>query len=388
MRTHVDLDRFAVPLSDDHRLVFQAARDFAAGRLAPAAQERDRLAQFPREPLSELGQMGYFGMKVSEADGGPGLDNVAYALVMEAIAEACASTAVVLASSNLVGKIMAEHASPEQKERWLTPYLRGALGPGSFALTEPGGGSDAAAVRTSARLEGDHWVLEGEKCWITGATEAGFHLVFARTDGEGKEGLSCILVERDTPGLLVGREEDKMGQRASGTATLAFDGCRVPAKNLIGERGRGYGIALSNVGAGRVGIAALSIGLAEAALASGRAYGRERRAFGRPLTDFQNTQFVLADCRTEIDAAWLMALRAARLLDRGERCLAETSMAKLFASEACGRVVDHMVQLHGGYGYSRDYEVERLYRDARVTRIYEGTSEIQRIIIARQMLGA
>jgi alkylation response protein AidB-like acyl-CoA dehydrogenase len=386
MKTSVDLDRFAVPLSEDHRLVFQATRDFAANRLAPAAAERDKEARFPREPLLELGQMGYFGMKVSEADGGPGLDNVAYVLIMEAIAEACASTAVVLASSNLVGKIMADHAAPAQKERWLAPYLRGELGPASFALTEPGGGSDAAAVRTTARLDGDHWVIDGEKCWITGATEAGFHLVFARTDGEGKAGLSCILVERDTPGLTVGREEDKMGQRASGTATLAFDGCRVPADNLIGERGKGYGIALSNVGAGRVGIAGLSIGLAEAALAAGSAYGQERRAFGRTLTQFQNTQFVLADCRTEIDAAWLMAFRAARLLDRGERCMAETSMAKLFASEVCGRVVDHMVQLHGGYGYSREYEVERLYRDARVTRIYEGTSEIQRIIIARQLL--
>lgn len=386
MQPHVDLARFAVPITDDQRMVFQATRDFARTRLAPTAQERDRQARFPREPLFELGQMGYFGMKVPEVDGGPGLDNVAYILVMEAIAEACASTAVVLASSNLVGKIMAEVATPAQKERWLAPYLRGELGPATFALTEPSGGSDAAAVRTTARLDGDHWVLDGEKCWITGATEAGFHLVFARTDGEGKGGLSCILVERGTPGLTVGREEDKMGQRASGTAALAFDGCRVPADHLLGPRGKGYGIALSHVGAGRVGIAALSIGLAEAALAAGLAYGKERRAFGRAITEFQNTQFVLADCRTEIDAAWLMALRAALLLDRGERCVAETSMAKLFASEVCGRVVDHMVQLHGGYGYSRDYDVERLYRDARVTRIYEGTNEIQRIIVSRQML--
>jgi alkylation response protein AidB-like acyl-CoA dehydrogenase len=386
MKSHVDLDRFAVPISDDHRLLFQTAREFASSRLAPASGERDRGARFPREPLLELGQMGYFGMKVPEADGGPGLDNVAYALIMEAIAEACASTAVVLASSNLVGKILADYASPEQKERFLVPYLRGEFGPASFALTEPSGGSDAAAVRTSARPDGDHFVLDGEKVWITGATEAGFHLVFARTDGEGKEGLSCFVVERGTPGLSVGREEDKMGQRASGTAALAFSGCRVDARNLVGPRGKGYGIALSSVGAGRVGIAALSIGLAEAALAAGSAYGQQRRAFGCALTDFQNTRFVLADSRTELDAAWLMALRAARLLDGGRRCIAETSMAKLFASEVCGRVVDRMVQLHGGYGYSREFEVERLYRDARVTRIYEGTSEIQRIIIARQML--
>jgi len=386
MNSNIDLDRFAVPLADEHRLVYRTAREFAATRLAPQARARDLNARFPLEPLMELGKMGYLGMKVSDADAGPGLDNVAFALVMEALAEGCVSTAVVVASSNLAGKILADHASPAIKERWLAPYLRGELGPASFALTEPDGGSDAAAVRTSARLDGDEWVLNGEKVFITGAIEAGFHLVFARSDGDGKQGLSCFLVERGTPGLTVGREEDKMGQRASGTAPLAFQDCRVPAANLIGERGHGYRIALSNVGPGRVGIAGLSIGIAEAALAAGSSYGRERRAFGRAITDFQNTQFVLADCRTELDAAWLLALRAARLLDQNKPCVAETSMAKLFASEACGRIVDRMVQLHGGYGYTREFDVERLYRDARVTRIYEGTSEIQRILIARQLL--
>jgi len=382
------LDRLGHPFSDEQLLVHETARELAARRLAPGASGRDRSGRFPGDELGELAGMGYLAMKVPAGDGGPGLDNLGYALVMEAIAEACASTAVVLASSNLTAKVLADHGSPAQKDRWLIPYVRGQLGPASFALSEPGGGSDAAAVRTRARLDGDHWVLDGEKAWITSGAHAGFHLVFARSDGEGKRGLSCFLVERGTPGLTIGREEDKMGQRASGTVALGFDDCRIPADQLIGRRGEGYRIALSSIGPGRLGIAALSIGLAEAALAAGAAYAVERRAFGRTLAEFQNTQFVLADARAELDAAWLLVLRAAVLLDRGDRAVAETSMAKLFASETCGRVVDRMVQLHGGYGYSREVAVERLYRDARVTRIYEGTSEIQRIVIARELLRA
>jgi hypothetical protein len=322
-------------------------------------------------------------MKVPEDAGGAGTSNVGYVLAMEAIAEACASTAVILASSNLTAKVLADHATAAQREKWLAPYARGELGPASFALTEPLGGSDASAIRTRARKDGNDWVLDGEKAWITSATHAGFHVVFARTDGDGKEGISCFVVERGTPGLVVGKEEDKMGQRASGTAALAFDACRVPDGNMLGRRGGGYAIALSALGAGRVGIAALSIGLAEAALAAGLAYAKERRAFGQAIVEFQNTQFVFADSRTDLDAAWLLMLRAARLLDAGDRASSESSMAKLFATEACGRIVDRMVQVHGGYGYSREYAVERIYRDARVTRIYEGTNEIQRVVIGR-----
>jgi alkylation response protein AidB-like acyl-CoA dehydrogenase len=224
--------------------------------------------------------------------------------------------------------------------------------------------------------------------WITSGAHAGFHLVFARTDGSvpQAEGITAFIVPRGTPGLAIGKEEDKMGQRASGTVALSFDGCRVPAANLLGRRGGGYGIALTALGAGRVGIAALSIGIAEAAMAAGLSYARERRAFDKRLDEFQNTQFALADARTELDAAWLLTLRAARLLDAGDKAAAETSMAKLYASEACGRIVDRIVQLHGGYGYSKDFPIERMYRDARVTRIYEGTSEIQRIVIARDLL--
>jgi hypothetical protein len=380
------LERLGGSFTEEQHIIATTARTFAQWRLAPGAPERDRHGKFPLEEIHALGDLGLLAMKVPLDEGGAGTDNVGYVLAMEAIAETCASTAVVLASSNLVATILAHHGSAEQKARWLRPYVEGKLGPASFALSEPGCGSDASALTTSARLQGDAWLLNGSKMWITSGAHAGFHLVFARTDGPGAAGISCFIVERGTPGLVIGKEEDKMGQRASGTVALHFDECRVPQGNLLGTRGGGYAIALSALGAGRVGIAALSIGLAEAALAAGLTYARERHAFGHPLADFQNTQFVLADTRTELDAAWLLAMRAARLLDKGDKAAAETSMAKLYASEACGRAVDRMVQLHGGYGYSRDYPVERMYRDARVTRIYEGTSEVQRIVIARELL--
>jgi alkylation response protein AidB-like acyl-CoA dehydrogenase len=372
--------------SEEHLQIAATAADFARRTVAPGAAERDRTGAFPADAFRVAAELGLHAMKLPEQLGGAGVDNVSYVLVMEAIAEACASTAVVLASSNLTARVLSDHASAAQQERFVRPYARGALGPASFALSEPGCGTDAASLITSARSDGDGFVLDGAKMWITGATHAGLHLVFARTDGPGPDGISALLVPAGTPGLSVGREEDKMGQRASGTAALHFEGCRVPADALVGRRGRGYQVALSALGAGRVGIAALSIGIAERALAEGLAYARERRAFGKAIADFQNTQFVLADCRTELDAAWTLTLRAARLLDAGERAAAESSMAKLFASEVCGRVVDRMVQLHGGYGYSREQAVERLYRDARVTRIYEGTSEAQRIVIARALL--
>ena len=385
-RTLARLDRLGVPLTDEQRQVAATVHDFARRRVAPGAAERDRTAQFPADVLAEAAALGLHALKVEGELGGGGADNVSYALCLEAIAEACASTAVVLAASNLTAQVLAAHATPAQQARWLRPYASGSLGPASFALTEPSCGTDAAALRATARAEGNGWVLDGTKMWITAATHAGLYLVFARTDGPGADGISAFVIERGARGLEVGREEDKMGQRASGTAALHLEGCRVPGDALVGARGGGYRVALSALGAGRVGIAALSLGLAEAALAEGVRYARERAAFGKPLGEFQNTQFVLADCRTELDAAWLLTLRAARLLDAGERAQAETSMAKLFASEACGRVVDRMVQLHGGYGYSREYAVERIYRDARVTRIYEGTSEAQRMVVARELL--
>ena len=381
------LARLAFPIEDEHRLVRESARAFARERLAPGAGERDETGAFPSALLGELAELGLLAMKVPVELGGAGTDNVGYVLAMEAIAEGCPSTCVILASSNLTAKILADHASPEQRQRWLPAYAAGELGPASFALTEPSGGSDAGAITTTARRDGDGWVLDGSKMWITSGAQAGLHLVFARTDpAAGRRGISCFVVEKGTPGLVVGAEEKKMGLRSSGTCALHFDGCRVGGDQLVGEPGAGYRIALGALGAGRIGIAAQCIGIAEAAIAEGLAYSRDRVAFGQPLTEFQNTQFVLADARTQLDAAWLLALRAARLLDSGDPAKMESSMAKLAASEACGRIVDAMLQLHGGYGYSREYPIERLYRDARVTRIYEGTSEIQRIVIARELL--
>jgi alkylation response protein AidB-like acyl-CoA dehydrogenase len=381
--------RLGFELTEDQELTLRTARQFARERLLPGAAERDRTGEFPLAFIPELANLGLLAMKVPVADGGSGLDNVGYLLAMAAIAGGCTSTAVILASSNLATWILGQHGSPAQKDRWLRPYADGQLGPASFALSEPHCGSDAAALRTTAVRDGDDYVLDGSKMWITSGAHAGLHIVFARTGPDvGARGISCFLVERGTPGLSVGSDEDKMGQRASGTVALHFDGCRIPASQRIGPEGAGYKIALSALGGGRVGIAGLCLGLAEEAFTEGATYARERRAFGERVLDFQNTRFVLADTRTELDAAWLLALRAARLLDRDGHAPAETSMAKLFASEVCGRTVDRMLQLHGGYGYSREYRIERLYRDARVARIYEGSSEVQRLVIGREVAGA
>jgi alkylation response protein AidB-like acyl-CoA dehydrogenase len=381
------LERLSTKLTEEQLLIRDAARTFAKNRLAPGAAERDRTQAYPHDLFGELAEMGLLAMKVSEEDEGSGTDNVGYVLAMEAIAEACASTAVILASSNLSTKILADHGSDAQRDRWLRPYARGKLGPASFALTEPGAGSDAGGIRTTATKEGDHYVLNGQKMWITSGAHAGIHLVFAKTNPDaGSRGISAFIVDEGTPGLSVGSEEDKMGLRSSGTVALHFDGCKIHEDQRVGEEGEGYPIALSALAAGRIGIAAQSIGIAESALGEALSYVQERRAFGQRLSDFQNTQFVLANCRMELDAAWLLMLRAARRLDEGHRARMESSMAKLFASETCGRIVDHAVQLHGGYGYSREYAVERYYRDARVTRIYEGTSEVQRMVIARELL--
>ncbi|MCB9780880.1 MAG: acyl-CoA dehydrogenase family protein [Alphaproteobacteria bacterium] len=375
----------AFPLSDEQRLLADVARSFAWDRLAPGAHDRDRTGEYPRTFVDELAALGLLAMKVSADWGGSALDNVGYVLAMEAVAEADASTAVILAASNMATWIIDQHGSTEQCDQWLRPYAAGELGPVSFALTEPHCGSDASALRTQAVRDGDGYRLTGQKMWITSGAFAGLHLVFACT-GEGPRGISCFLVPAGAEGLAIGREEDKMGQRASGTVALHLDDVFVPADQRIGEEGQGYGIALSALAAGRVGMAGLCIGIGEAALAAGLRYAADRRAFGKRVLDFQNSRFQLADCRVELDAAWLLALRGARLLDQGHRAAAESSAAKLYASEATGRVVDRMVQLHGGYGYSREYDIERYYRDARITRIYEGSSEIQRLVLARALV--
>lgn len=387
----IDLSRFGFALSEEQLAMREAAEQFARTRVASGAATRDQTREYPLELVRELGQMGLLAMKVCVDDGGAGADNLSYALAMQAIAQACASVAVILASSNLVANILDAHASAAQRERWLQPYARGELGPAAFALTEPGAGSDAAALKTSARLDGDTWVIDGAKHWITSGAHAGLFLVFARTEpaSEGRpstRGISAFVVERGTPGLEIGRDEGKMGLRSSGTVALHFDGCRVPDAARVGPRGQGYAQALEALGAGRVGIAAQALGIGEAAFAEGLRYAGQRQAFGRRVVDFQASRFAIADSRADLDQSWLLTLRAATLLDRGARAALEGSMAKLCATEACGRVVDRMLQLHGGYGYSEEYAIERLYRDARITRIYEGTNEIQRLIVARELI--
>ena len=383
-----DPTRFGIPLTGEQIGIRDAMLRFGAERLAAGAAERDCIHAFPTEEIAELAAMGGMAMKVHEAAGGPGLDATGYALAIEAIARHDASVAVVMVASNLAASILSACANEDQIARFVRPLAEGQKGAAAFALTEPHAGSDAAAIKTTARRNGDGWVLNGAKQWITGAAGAEIFVVFAKTPEEGDRAVSCFVVEKGAQGFSLGRLEDKMGLRSSGTAQLFFEDCRVPQANLLGQPGQGMRIALGAISPSRVAIAAQSIGIAERAFELGLAYAKERTAFGQPIGAFQNSRFVLADCRTQLDQAWLLMLRAAALIDRGAEIRGEASMAKLAASETCGRVVDAMLQLHGGNGYSREYEIERLYRDARVMRIYEGTSEIQREVIARDVMGA
>lgn len=382
-----------VPLSEEQKLIWETARGFAEARVGPEAARRDREHRFPFDLVSEMAQLGLLGVKVPVEDGGSGADMVSYVLAISEVSRACASTGVTMAVCNLVADVLARFGTPAQKQRWLQPYLEGKLGPGSFALSEPASGSDAAALQATASRDGDVWVLNGSKQWITNGTHAGFHLVFARVVdgsghyGPGSKGITCFLVERGARGLDAGTEEKKMGLRASNTAQLHLEEVRVPLENVVGEVGKGYHVALAGLDTGRIGIAAQALGIAEAALVEGVRYAKERKSFGKRVADFQASQFAIADSRLELEQSWLLTLRAAFLRDEGaERTAMASSMAKLFATEACGRICDRMLQLHGGYGYVEDYPIERLYRDARVTRIYEGTSEVQRIVIARELL--
>lgn len=380
-------DMKTVSFTEEHSLIRRTAKQFADERVAPTAAERDRDHRFPEELIPELGALGLLGMKVSVDDGGSGADTTSYALALEALAEADASTSVTVAVCNLAADILSAFGNAEQKARVLTPYLEGKLGAGAFCLSEPEAGSDAKAMTTTARQEGDAFVIDGAKQWITNGTYAGFFIVFAITDkNAGSRGITCFLVEKGAEGLTVGAPERKMGLRSSNTVPLTFEGCRVPASNIIGEVGQGYAIALSGLDGGRIGIAAQAVGIAAAAIREGVQYASDRKAFGKTVADFQASQFAIADSQLELEASWLLTLRAAHQRDKTGRSARESSMAKLMATESCGRIVDRMLQLHGGYGYVEDFAIERLYRDARVTRIYEGTSEVQRIVIARELL--
>jgi alkylation response protein AidB-like acyl-CoA dehydrogenase len=375
-------------LNETQRMVRDLARKIARERVAPVAAANDRDERFPREQLRELAQAGLFGVNVPEAYGGAAAGVVAYAVAMMEVSAACASTAVAMAVSNMVAEVICAFGSEEQKQKHVTRLTSGEYAAASFALSEPASGSDAGGLLTTARRVDGGWVLDGQKQWITSGAHAGVIVVWARTGGHGNAGISAFLVESGTPGLEVGKPEDKLGLRASNTVPLTFDGCRIPADALLGEENTGFRIAMMALDGGRIGIASQSVGIAEAALAAAADYARGRKQFGKPIGEFQAIQWMLADSRTELDAARLLTLRAASLKEKARPFSREASMAKLYASEAVNRITARALQIHGGYGYVKDYPVERYLRDARVTTIYEGTSEVQRMVIARKVIGA
>ena len=373
-------------LTEEQQLVRSAARGFAQERIAPHAAKIDQDAHIPPEILQGLADQGLFGVNLPEALGGAEAGVVAYHLAMREVARACASTAVTMAVTNMVGEVIAAFGTDETRARFVPRLCDGSLRAGAFALSEPEAGSDPGAMRTTATAEGDGYVLNGAKQWITSGDFAGVFVVWARTGQPGTRGISAFAVAADTPGLTVGRHEEKMGLRGSSTTALHFDGCRVPAAALLGELDGGFKIAMMALDGGRIGIASQAIGIAEAALDAAMTYAKDRKTFGEPLANRQAIQWMIADARTEIDAAILLTQRAAWMKERGGRFSRQAAMAKVFATEMAWRVCDHAVQIHGGYGYTTEYPVERHLRDVRVTRIYEGTSEIQRIVISRDLL--
>jgi alkylation response protein AidB-like acyl-CoA dehydrogenase len=373
-------------LTEEHQMIRDALRTFAQERLAPNAARWDREHHFPKDELKELAQLGAFGVAVPEQYGGAGLDYVALALVLEEIAAGDGGTSTIISVNNCpVCSIAMTYANAAQKDRWLRPLAQGDL-LGAFALTEPHTGSDAAALRTTAVRDGDHYVLNGTKQFITSGKNGDVAIVMAVTDkAAGKKGISAFWVPTDTPGYVVAGIEQKMGQHSSDTAQIVFDNARVPVDNLIGEEGQGYKIALSGLEGGRIGIASQSVGMARAAFEAALAYAKERESFGSPIFDHQAVQFRLAEMAMQIEAARQLILHAASMKDAGLPCLKEAAMAKLFASEMAERVVSSAMQVFGGYGYVADFPVERIYRDVRVCQIYEGTSDIQKILIARAL---
>ena len=376
-------------LTDEQQMIQAMAREFAGQHIKPIAAEIDRDARFPHETVKRMGELGLLGIAVPEQWGGSGADTVCYVLALEEIARACASHAVVMSVNNsLYCEPVLKNGTDAQRRRFLTPVASGhALG--CFALTEPEAGSDARNQHTLARRDGDDWVLTGRKLFISTGREASFALVFAQTDqAKAHRGITAFVVEKGTRGFSVSRTEDKLGIRASDTAELVFEECRVPDAHRLGPEGMGFKIALSTLDGGRVGIAAQAVGIAAGAYERAVAYARERKAFGVPIGEHQMVQWMLADMTTAIDGARLITLRAATLKDAGRPFTREAAMAKLFAAEMAMKVTTDAVQVHGGYGFIKDYEVERYFRDAKITAIYEGTSQIQKLVIAREVLGA
>jgi hypothetical protein len=382
--------RLAATPADVRAQIVDMARAFAAEHIAPFAATWDRDKTFPRDVVRKMGELGFFGMLIPEAYDGLGLDTQTYLMVMEEIAAADGASAISMGVHNsLPTQMLLHHGTDAQQERWLKPMARGEL-LGAFALSEAGAGSDAAALRAQAVRDGDGWVLNGEKAWVTNGGTADVVLAMVRTDGDGArrgaKGISTFIVPADTPGYVAGKPEDKMGLRSSNTCTVTFQDLRLPADALLGEEGMGFVYAMSALDGGRLGVAAQAIGIARCALGHAVRYTKERRQFGKPIAEFQAIQFKLADMAMLLEASRAILHEAARAKDEGGNVTYWSSLAKLHATEMVMKVTSDAVQVFGGYGYMRDYPVERLMRDAKVTAIYEGTSEIQRLVLARELL--
>jgi butyryl-CoA dehydrogenase len=374
-------------LTEEQQLLQKSVRDFAEAEVKPHAREIDETGRFPLDIFRKAADLGLTGVAIPEADGGAGMDHISYAIVIEEISRVSASTGVILSVQNsLYCDPIHRFGTPEQKKKFLVPFARGEK-IGCYALTEPQAGSNAAALTTKAVLKGDRYIVNGTKAWITNGGAADAAVVYVNTQPEkGEKGITALVIEKGTLGFAVGKEEKKLGIHGSACTELVFTDCAVPASNRIGSEGEGYKVALSTLDGGRIGIAAQAIGIAQGAFEAALAYAQQRQAFGHPISDFQAIQFMLADMSTEIEAARLLARRAAWKQDSGARFTMEASIAKLFASEMSTRVAHKAIQIHGGNGYSSEYPVERAYRDARITEIYEGTSEIQRLVIASWVL--
>lgn len=377
------MDLGIIELSDEQKMIVDQVREFAAKEIAPKAAEIDQTGKFPHEIVKQMAAMGLMGINVPSEFDGAGLDYLTYALVGEEINAACASTGVIFSAHNsLACGPMKKWATPEQNKKWLAPMARGEK-IGAFALSEPGSGSDAGALITICKKEGDHYVVNGTKNWITNGPESGTILLFATLSTELKhKGVCCFVVDKNTPGLSVGKVEHKLGIRGSGTSQLIFENVKIPAEQMIGKEGDGFKIAMATLDGGRIGIAAQALGIARAAIDAAKKFAHERETFGKPIAKHQGIQFMFADMATRLDAARLLVWRAAVMQDKGVKFTREAAMGKLYASEAANFIVDKALQIHGGYGYVNEYPVERHFRDQRITEIYEGTSEIQRIVIA------
>ncbi|MEL7624496.1 MAG: acyl-CoA dehydrogenase [Clostridiales bacterium] len=374
-------------LTKEHTMIRTLFRKFAENEVKPLAQEVDEKERFPRETVKKMARYGFFGIPFSREQGGQGCDTLTYAICVEELSRVCATTGVIVSTHTSLGaEPIRKYGTAEQKEKYLIPLAKGEK-LGAFGLTEPSAGTDSAGQQTKAVLNGDHYILNGTKIFITNGGEADTYVIFSMTDkSKGNKGISAFIVEKEFPGFFIGKKELKMGIRGSATTELVFENCIVPKGNLLGKEGKGFDIAMGTLDGGRIGIAAQALGIAQGAFDQTVAYVKERKQFGRSISSFQNTQFQLADLKTRIEAARLLVYNAALAKDTKDRYSEEAAMAKLFSAETAMAVTTKCVQLYGGYGYTRDYPIERMMRDAKITEIYEGTSEVQRIVIAAGVL--